>query len=79
MIRLIISLYSLLVLAYAIVKLISLPNNKWIELLRSAVEPALNVTRMLMKRFLPFLGMSWAPVVLFVALHVIRWLLGWIV
>ena len=61
---------------------IRIPANKWTELLRSVVEPALGVTRKLMERFLPFLcgkGMDWSPVVLFVALHLISWLLGWII
>lgn len=82
MIRMILGLYSLVVLAYIVISFIRIPANKWTELLRSVVDPALDVTRKLMDRFLPFLqvkGIDLAPVVLFVALHVISWLLGWIV
>jgi len=82
MIRMILGLYSLVVLAYIVISFIRIPSNKWTELLRSVVDPALDVTRKLMDRFLPFLqvkGIDLAPVVLFVALHVISWLLGWIV
>lgn len=82
MIRMILGLYSLVVLAYIVISFIRIPANKWTELLRSVVDPALDVTRKLMDRFLPFLqvkGIDLVPVVLFVALHVISWLLGWIV
>lgn len=82
MIRMLLGLYSLLVLAYAVVMLIRIPSNKWTELLRSVVEPALEVTRKLMDRFLPMLtgkGIDWSPVVLIIALNVLRAVLTWIV
>jgi len=74
--------YKLLIIAYCVIGFLNISANKWTELLRSVVQPALEVTRKLMDRFLPFLqvkGIDLAPVVLFVALHVISWLLGWIV
>ena len=76
--RIVIWWYNLLVLAYLVLEFVRIPANKWTELLRSAVEPALQVTRKLMDRFLPQLrkpGFDWSPVVLFVANIVIRWIL----
>lgn len=82
MIRMLLGLYSLLVLVHAIVIWIRIPANRWTEMLRSVVEPALQVTRNLMKRFLPFLcgtSIDWSPVVLFVLLNLLRSVLTWIV
>lgn len=70
--------YNVLVLVYLALEFVRIPANKWTELLRSAVEPALQVTRKLMDRFLPQLrkpGLDWSPAVLFVAIIVIRWIL----
>lgn len=72
------SLYNVLVLIYIALEFVRIPANKWTELLRSLVEPALQVTRKLMDRFLPQLrkpGIDWSPVVLFVAIVIITWII----
>ena len=82
MIRMILALYSLLVLIYAIVRFMKVPGNDFTRLLETLVEPALKVTRQLMKSFLPFLcgkGIDLSPVVLIVVLEAVRWLLTWLV
>lgn len=82
MIRMLLSLYSLIVIAHAVVCWLRVPANKWTEMLRSVVEPALQVTRNLMKRFLPFLdGVAFdlSPVVLVIVLQLLRSVLTLIV
>ena len=79
MITLLIDIFCLLLLTHYILYLLKVPATKWTELLRTVIDPALKVTRQLMARFLPQLtgkGIDWAPVVLFVALRVVCWLLG---
>lgn len=78
MIGILISLYSLLVIISTVLSYINIPANKWTELLHSLVDPALQVTRDLMKKYLPKLcgkGIDWSPLVLVVAL----WVLGLVV
>ncbi|MBQ7850822.1 MAG: YggT family protein [Clostridia bacterium] len=82
MIRMLLGIYSLLIIVYAVVTWIRVPSNRWTEMLRSIVEPALKVTRDLLKRFVPFLantGIDWSPVVLVIVLNVLRSVLTWIV
>lgn len=82
MLRMLLSLYSLIVIIHVVVCWLRVPANKWTEMLRSIVEPALQVTRNLMKRFLPFLNnvsIDLSPLVLVIALHLLRAVLTWIV
>lgn len=82
MIRFVINIYSLLVIVHVVFALLNVPANRWTEMLRSVVEPALQVTRNLMKRFLPFLnglGVDLSPVVLVVVLQLVSCLLTLIV
>lgn len=82
MIRMLLNLYSLVVIAHVVVCWLRVPANKWTEMLRSVVEPALQVTRDLMKRFLPFLdgvGVDLSPVVLVIVLQLLRSVLTLIV
>lgn len=82
LVRILLALYNLLVIAYVVITWVRIPANKWTELLRSVVEPALNMTRTAMKRFLPGLckpGIDWSPVVLFVAIWVLRLVIGWLI
>lgn len=79
MITLIIDIFCLLLIAHYVLYLLKVPANKWTELLRTVVEPVLDVTRGLMARFLPQLtgkGIDWAPIVLFVALRLVCVVLG---
>lgn len=79
MIRTLISLYSLLVLAYAVISWIRVPDNSLTDLLRRVVEPAVEFTRRMLESFLPRLTQGrfdWSPLVLFAALKVIGFLLG---
>ncbi|MBR3763591.1 MAG: YggT family protein [Clostridia bacterium] len=79
MITLLIDIFCLLLLIHYILYLLKVPANKWTELLRTVIDPALDVTRGLMKRFLPWLagkGIDWAPIVLFVALRLVCIVLG---
>lgn len=82
LVRFLLWLYNLLVVAYVILSWVRIPANKWTELLRSVVEPGLALTRKLMDRFLPSLrkpGIDWSPVVLFVAIIVLRMVIGWLI
>lgn len=79
MIGIILGIFSLILVVYFVIYLLQVPANKWTELLHSIVDPALNVTRQLMGKYLPGLtgkGMDWSPVVLFVALIVVGWICG---
>lgn len=81
LVRFLLALYNLLVIAYVLITWVRIPANKWTELLRSLVEPALKVTRKAMKRFLPGLckpGIDWSPAVLFVAIIVLRIVIRWL-
>ncbi len=79
MITALINLFTLLLIVYYVLYLLRIPSNKWIELLHKVVDPALDFTRMLMKRYLPQItgsGIDWSPFVLFIALKVACWALG---
>lgn len=77
----VLNVYNLLVLAHVVLTWLNIPANKWTELLRAAVEPALVVTRKLMDRFLPSLrkpGIDWSGVVLFIAIWLVQTVLSWL-
>lgn len=79
MISAILWIFSALLVVYYVVYLLGVPSNKWTELLHAIVDPALDVTRQLMRRFLPDLtgkGIDWAPIVLFVAIRLVDIVLG---
>lgn len=79
MITLIINIFCLLLIVNFVLYLLKIPANKWTELLRTVVDPVLDVTRGLMARYLPQLtgkGIDWAPIVLFVALRLVCVVLG---
>lgn len=68
-------LAMLMVVAYLVITLVRVPANKWTELLRSIVEPALELTRKLMDRYLPKLRNTetdWSPIVLLAVLALVR-------
>lgn len=69
--------YKLLIIVYVVLNLLKVPANKWTELLRSVVEPALEVTRKLMARYLPasWQRIDWSPVALFVAISLLQLLI----
>jgi uncharacterized protein YggT (Ycf19 family) len=71
------NVYKLLVIAYCVISLMGISANKWTELLRSVVEPALEVTRKLMARYLPanWQRIDWSPVALFVAISLLQLLI----
>jgi len=74
-------LYNLLVLVHFILELVKVPQNKWTELLRSIVEPALKPTRELLKKIFPKMdekGIDWSPLALFVIISVACAILGWL-
>ncbi|MGN0794329.1 MAG: YggT family protein [Aristaeellaceae bacterium] len=80
-IRFLLGVYNLLLIVHVILCWISIPANKWTELLRSIIEPGLMLARKLMDRFLPQLrkpGIDWSPLVLFVAIVLLRIILGWL-
>ncbi|MBQ2952962.1 MAG: YggT family protein [Clostridia bacterium] len=79
MITAILSIFSLLLVVHYLLYLLRVPANKWTELLRSIVEPALNITRQLMQRFIPALtgkGIDWSPIVLYVVIRLVCVVLG---
>lgn len=74
--------YNVLVIAYVVLSWVRIPANKWTELLRSVVEPGLDIARKVMDRFLPSLrkpGIDWSPVVLFVGVVLLRIIIGWLI
>lgn len=80
-IRFLLGVYNLLLVVHVILCWINIPANKWTELLRSIIEPGLMLARKLMDRFLPQLrkpGIDWSPLVLFVAIVLLRIILGWL-
>lgn len=79
MITAIISIFTLLLIVHYVIYLLRVPSNRWTELLGSVVEPVLDVTRGLIARFLPQLsgkGIDWSPLVLIIALHLIKMVAG---
>ena len=79
MIGFILFLCRLALVVYMVLYFLRVPANKWTELLHSIVDPALDLTRQLMRRYLPQLtgkGFDWSPVVLFVVLLVLGWVCG---
>ena len=79
MISAILTIFSILLIVYYVLYLLRVPSNKWTELLRSVVDPVLNLTRQLMQKFLPALtgkGIDWSPVVLYVAIRLACVVLG---
>lgn len=79
MISLILSIFSLLLIVYYVLYLLQVPSNKWTELLHTIVDPVLNVTRELMRKYIPALtgkGIDWSPIVLFVAIRLVCFVLG---
>lgn len=69
--------YKLLIVAYCILSVIGIPANRWTELLRSVIEPFLAPIRKLLAQKLPsnWRMLDWSPVVLFLIVTVLKWLL----
>lgn len=79
MITTLIAIFTLLLVLHYVLYLLRVPSNRWTELLRTVVEPALELTRSLMQKFLPQIcghGIDWSPFVLFIALHLIKMVCG---
>lgn len=69
--------YKLLIVAYCILSVIGIPANRWTELLRSVIEPFLVPIRRFLAQKLPasWRMLDWSPVVLFLAVTILKWLL----
>lgn len=69
--------YKLLIVAYCILSAIGIPANRWTELLRSVIEPFLKPIRKLLAQKLPasWRMLDWSPVVLFLVVTILKWLL----
>lgn len=79
MITAIISIFTLLLIVHYVLYLLRVPSSRWTELLGAVVEPVLDVTRMLIGKFLPQLagkGIDWSPFVLLIALHLLKMVAG---
>ena len=77
-IEFVLGIYNLVVIAHLVITLLRVPSNKWTEMLRSIVEPALKLVRPLLDRFFPQegrRGFDWSPVALVVIIWVIQLLL----
>ncbi len=70
-------LYKILIVVYVVLEILHVPANKWTEMLRSVIEPALAPVRKLMAKYLPkeWMKIDWSPVALFLLATVIQWLL----
>lgn len=77
LIILIVKLYKLAVVVYFVLELLKIPANKWISLLASIIEPVLVPIRKLVNQYLPkkWQIIDWSPVVLFLLINVVQWLL----
>lgn len=71
------NVYKLLLVVYVVLQVMDIPANKWTEMLRSIIEPALVPVRRLMARYLPakWQRFDWSPAALFILLTVVQWLL----
>ncbi|MBQ8200424.1 MAG: YggT family protein [Clostridia bacterium] len=69
--------YKLLIIAYVVLSWMRIPANRWTELLRSVIEPALTPVRRLLAKYLPreWQKLDWSPVALYLIITVIQWLL----
>ncbi|MBQ8554975.1 MAG: YggT family protein [Clostridia bacterium] len=69
--------YKLLLIVYVVLSWMKVSANKWTELLRSVIEPVLNPIRKFMAQKLPtdWQKIDWSPVVLWVLISIVQWLL----
>ena len=77
LVRGLLDVYKLLIVAYCILSVIGIPANRWTELLRSVIEPFLASIRRFLAQKLPasWRMLDWSPVVLFLAVTILKWLL----
>lgn len=77
LVRGLLDVYKLLIIAYCVLSFIKIPANKWTELLRSVIEPALLPIRKLLAQHLPrsWQILDWSPAVLFILASILQWLL----
>ncbi len=73
-------LYSLLLVAHAIISWVHPQANRWTVMLDRAVEPVLEPTRRILRRFLPQRAwvVDWSPLAVFLAIQIVNRLLAMI-
>ena len=77
LIGLVLKIYKLMLLAYFVIGLMKLPNNKWTNLLASFVEPILPPVRRVRTEHLPRKWQvgDWAPIAVFLVITIVQWVL----
>ncbi len=75
-------LYKLALIAYVVLSFLHIPANRWTEMLRRIIEPALSPVRVFLHRVLPPNWMrtfDWSPVALYLLISLVQTVLGTIV
>lgn len=74
LIHTLLELYKLALIAYVVLAWLHVPANRWTELLRRVVEPALNPVRVFLRRKLPaqWQIIDWSPVALWLLIGVVQ-------
>lgn len=77
---LVFTVFELALIAYVLLSWIRPSANRWTELLRNVVEPVLKPVRRFLVAKLPrqYQFIDWSPLVVFLALSLIRRMLVWI-
>lgn len=68
-------LYKLALIAYVVISWIHIPANRWTELLRRIIEPALGPVRVFMHRVLPANWMrtfDWSTLALYILISIVQ-------
>ena len=77
LIELALKLYKLMLLAYFVVGILRIPNNRWTTLLARFVEPVLPPVRRALTEYLPqnWQVCDWSPIAVFLLVSVVQWVL----
>ena len=77
LIDLVLKVYKLLLLAYFVIGLLKIPNNRWTSLVARFVEPVLPPVRRALNEHLPknWQVCDWSPVALYLVITLIQWIL----
>lgn len=77
LIDLVLKVYKLLLLAYFVIGLLKISNNRWTSLVARFVEPVLPPVRRALNEHLPknWQVCDWSPVAVFLVITIVQWVL----
>jgi len=77
LIVLVLKIYKLMLLAYFVIGLMKLPNNRWTNLIARFVEPVLPPVRRVLTEHLPrnWQVCDWSPIAVFLVITIVQWVL----